>query len=404
VQSDGGQLRRKSILERYSSFGEGKQVELGETVRALKLSFCALQLLTAPVRMRGWQGIFHLDPSVTKRAIRNLQTSPSPRPIRFTDHVPSETLQRARSSSRGRGYQSRGKENDGFGTGLSSQSDNREGGTNWEAVLPPRAQAARAALAASMGRGRPSQAKEDRWQGTEAVRGRSRARLGNGAFSGTVLPAEEADGFRVGPSGGARAAVGVQQGREGKRAGGWEGGRDGSEKYPRPESDSASAVQSCEEQQLGMGRAEEKQARDATEMLRSWTRVGTSEEGGTKMDLPGDEAELDSRVQNGNGIGSKPPPQAESSTPLDADAWPVLGGKREASSDALMSPRSVVRKRRSEVLVEGSCGATPWLERVRIGKGPRLTEPESSEHGVDRQALVPRQLRKKSAVISDQLR
>lgn len=199
-------------------------------MRALKLSFCALQLLTAPVRMRGWQGIFHLDPSVAQRAVRNLQTSPGPRPIRFTDHVPSETLQRARSSSRGRGYQSRGKENDGFGTGLSSRSDNQLGGTNWEAVLPPRALAARAALAASMGRGRPSQAKEDRWQGTEAVRGRSRARSGDGASSGMVRPAEAEDGFRVGPSGGTRAAVGVQQGREGKHVGGREGGRDGSEK------------------------------------------------------------------------------------------------------------------------------------------------------------------------------
>jgi hypothetical protein len=297
-------------------------------VRALKLSFCALQLLTAPVRMRGWQGIFHLDPSVAQRAVRNLQFSPGPRPIRFTDHVPSETLQQVRLSSRGRGYQSRGKENDGFGIGLSSQSGNREGGTNWEAVLPPHALAARAALAASMGRGRPSQAKEDRWQGTEAVRGRSRARSGDGALSRAVLPAEEADGFRVGHSGGERAAVGAQQGREGKRAGGREGGRDGSKKYPRgsqPELDSATAVQSREEERLGMGRAEEKQAQDATEILRSWTRVGTSEEGGTKMDLPGNEAESDGKVQNGNRISYKPPPQAENGsppTPLDADAWP----------------------------------------------------------------------------------
>lgn len=156
-----------------------------------------------------------------------------------------------------------------------------------------------------------------------------------------------------------------------------------------------------------MGRAEEKQAQDATEILRSWTRVGTSEEGRTKMDLPGSKTESDGKVQNGNRISYKLPPQAESSsppTPLDADAWPDLGGRRKASSEALMSPRSVLRKRRSEALVEGSCGATPWLERVRIEKGPKLTEPEASEGGVDRQACVPRQLRKKSAVISDQLR
>ena len=195
----------------------------------MKLFVSALQLLEAPVRMRGWQGIFHLDPSLAKRALANLKPLVGPKPVRFVDHIPLEKLQNtegSRSTSRGRGRLSKpdleGKENEGArgrtGSQLfSSKVDTQTGGTDWGAVLPPRALAARAALINSMGRGRTLTRESNERDSSAGSRGRPRATCqssGAGERNGDVGvdgsgeqqegPSERARSSRAGKRGGRR--------------------------------------------------------------------------------------------------------------------------------------------------------------------------------------------------------
>lgn len=364
----------------------------------MKLSVSALQLLEAPVRMRGWQGIFHLASSLAKRVLANLKPSVGPKPVHFVDHIPVEKLQNtegSRSTSRGRGRLSKpdfeGKENEGargrMGSQLfSSKLDTQIGGTDWEAILPPRALAARATLMNSMGRGRTLTRENNERDSSAGSRGRPRATCqpsGVGERSGDV----GVDGSES--SKGGQAREGVQEGRanrEGRAEGSGRVLRDGAaETRAATGGGSMGSVDAS-----GTGLATGKKFKLSTDLAK---RV---------LETEGD-GEADGLKRFGAQLLAEHRP-----SPLDISEWPVLGGARDPAAESLVSPGPSSHKRRGEkledLLADGSCGATPWLARVRLGKGRKLEDAPADEKAAGRSELfVPRQLRQKSAVVSEQL-
>ncbi|GAQ91201.1 hypothetical protein KFL_007420060 [Klebsormidium nitens] len=352
------------------------------------------QLLEAPVRMRGWQGIFHLDPSVANRALANLKPSLRPKPVRFADHITLEKLQSAessRSTSRSRGRFSRpdfeGKENEGargrIGSDLpSSKSDSQTGGTNWEAVLPPRALAARAALMNSMGRGRTSTRESIGPQSSTGLRGRLRA---------TCQPSGDGnvgvDGSKS--SGRGQAREGVQQGRANR-----EERAEGSGRVLPGAAESGTAKRGGSVERFDLDRASGGKSQDGVNLNEDLAKRVMETEGN---------GEADGLKRFGAQLLADYRPPA-----LDISEWPVLGGAREPAPESLLSPGSNSHKRRGEepenLLADGSCGATPWLARVRLNKAPKLEDAAVDEKAAGRsEVFVPRQLRQKSAVVSHQL-